>query len=365
MHRTIGDSFGTSAGKRIFRQENLPSYEATQVTYDSMNALQEEIATAIEGAGITLNPTSEAVADMTQLNDAILARVNAEAVVRDANDKVLDGTLARSQINAFNAQGLASTTMVRTQWQQSSLAPNGLTLSVVDPVPIVSTYISVGNTRAVNGDAFMIVNAMLSKRIDGAWSVGSGVGGRAGALSNATWYHVFVIKSAAGVIDAGYDTSETAANLLVASGYSYYKRVGSVYYINNANGIRPFLVRGNITLWTPAIVDQSGMLISVAPAVTSVGGLSVPSVYGVTALINFSAVHASAAWQVNVRDGILGAAYDAVSGCSVAGAAAQRACGEMHLLTDNATIYVSEVVAGSPSAITINTRGYIDERLNF
>lgn len=84
MHRTIGDSYGLDAGKRIFRQENSPSWQATQVTYDSMNALQEEIAHVIEAEGLTLNVASESIGAMTQLNTAINQKVAIEAAARNA-----------------------------------------------------------------------------------------------------------------------------------------------------------------------------------------------------------------------------------------------------------------------------------------
>lgn len=84
MHRTIGDSYGTDAGKRIFRQENTPSWQATQVTYDSMNAIQEEVANVITAEGYALNAPSEAVSAMTQLNVAIDKKVSDEATARDA-----------------------------------------------------------------------------------------------------------------------------------------------------------------------------------------------------------------------------------------------------------------------------------------
>lgn len=83
MHRTVGDSYGLDGSKRIFRQENTPSWQATQVTYDSMNAIQEEIANVITAEGFSLNASSETVAQMVQLNTAIDKKVTDEATARD------------------------------------------------------------------------------------------------------------------------------------------------------------------------------------------------------------------------------------------------------------------------------------------
>src|SRR3972149_3936128 len=55
----------------------------------------------------------------------------------------------------------------------------------------------------------------LTKQIDAAWAVGTNQGGLfSGAVGNTTWYHVFLIRrSDTGVVEAGFDTSVTAANL--------------------------------------------------------------------------------------------------------------------------------------------------------
>ena len=53
-----------------------------------------------------------------------------------------------------------------------------------------------------------------------------------------TWYHFFLIELA-GTEDAGFDTSETAVNLLAASGYDQYRFLRSVFLGDTAN-ILPF-----------------------------------------------------------------------------------------------------------------------------
>lgn len=71
----------------------------------------------------------------------------------------------------------------------------------------------------------------LVKRIDANWAAGTGNGGFPSALTLAanTWYHCFVIGKTDGTVDAGFDTSLTAANLLAdATGYTGYRRVGAV-----------------------------------------------------------------------------------------------------------------------------------------
>lgn len=364
MHRTIGDSYGLDAGKRIFRQENPPTYKATQATFDTMNALQEEIANAIEAAGIVLNAPSETIASMTQLNQAIQARVAAEAGVRNANDRVANGDLVRDQLNRVNEQTNLATLLASLR-SLAPLRPNGFYMTPLTATPLISVLLSIGGASAVNGAAFMQLSSGISKRINDLWAAGTGNGGRAGALTNGTWYHMFVIRNntAPYTVDAGFDASPTAANLLAASGYTWYRRVGSVYYIDGTSGIRPFIVRGDTVLWTPTVVDALAQAQPVSPTVNTLT-LSVPPV-PVTAILNVVGTHLSAAWRINLWDGLLGSTISAVNGVSVAGAAGVQSCTGAHLLTENSTIYATEVAAGSPSRITLGTRGYIDERIDF
>lgn len=101
-------------------------------------------------------------------------------------------------------------------------------------------------------DAYDIVlSGALTKRIDANWVVGTNQGGLfSGSVANATWYHVFVIRrSDTGVVDAGFDTSLTAAN--IPSPYDAYRRLGSVLTDGSAN-ILQFVQTGNEFLYNSA-----------------------------------------------------------------------------------------------------------------
>jgi hypothetical protein len=70
MHYTNGDSYGVD-GHRIYRDESFPTYLATQLRHQEMNALTEEIANVIISTGVSLNDDTEALSEMNQLNTAI------------------------------------------------------------------------------------------------------------------------------------------------------------------------------------------------------------------------------------------------------------------------------------------------------
>jgi len=105
----------------------------------------------------------------------------------------------------------------------------------------------------------MVLASALAKPIDTDWAVGDGAGGfpeteLAGTVQANTWYHVFLIRSAAGVVDAGYDTSLTATNLLTESGYVQYRRLGSVLTDGSTN-IIDFIQAGDEFLWKDPPLD--------------------------------------------------------------------------------------------------------------
>jgi hypothetical protein len=77
MHRITGDGYIVDGGKHRFADEDLPTRNATQVTHQFMNAVQEEISAIIEAEGGTLHTDSETYAQMNQLKTAINAKVAA------------------------------------------------------------------------------------------------------------------------------------------------------------------------------------------------------------------------------------------------------------------------------------------------
>jgi len=97
--------------------------------------------------------------------------------------------------------------------------------------------IAVGECRDAADSENMELTSVLTKRIDALWVPGDDNGGLASgvSLSNNTTYHFFLIKDPTGdTVDAGWDTSLTASNLLSA-GYTKYRRIGSMKTDGSAN----------------------------------------------------------------------------------------------------------------------------------
>jgi hypothetical protein len=94
----------------------------------------------------------------------------------------------------------------------------------------------------------------LTKRLDATWVVGTGNGGLnaidfaagTGDLLASTEYYLFLIMSAAGVVDAGADRDIGAANLRAGTGYVYRRRLGSIM-TNAAKNIASITLLGGST----------------------------------------------------------------------------------------------------------------------
>lgn len=88
--------------------------------------------------------------------------------------------------------------------------------------------IAVGEATDSGADYVMKLTSGFTKQIDFTWAVGTDAGGLfSGSVAATTWYHVFLIrKDSDGSLDAGFDTSVTAAN--IPAGYTAYRRIGSV-----------------------------------------------------------------------------------------------------------------------------------------
>ena len=118
--------------------------------------------------------------------------------------------------------------------------------------------INPGECRSDANNLDMTFSSVFTKQIDVNWAEGTGLGGFPSGLTLTadTCYHVFIIGKADGsAFDAGFDTSLTAANLLSdASGYSSYRRLGSVL-VDGSSNILGFSQHGDEFLWDDPPMD--------------------------------------------------------------------------------------------------------------
>lgn len=115
--------------------------------------------------------------------------------------------------------------------------------------------INIGACIDSSSSEIMSLSSPIVKRIDANWAAGTGNGGFPSgiSLSANTTYGIFVIKdSDTGTVDAGFDSSLTATNLLAdATDYDIYRRIGSVITDASSNIIGYYQNGHRFILKTP------------------------------------------------------------------------------------------------------------------
>lgn len=125
MHRTQGEDFDPdlyqdSTNKRGFKAATPPSDNATRLAFETMNAIQEEIANLIERAGVTLQATASAdrAAGWEQLYQAIFESEALDSTALKVNSviesKIQDEAVTTSKIanNAVTGNQISDTALI-------------------------------------------------------------------------------------------------------------------------------------------------------------------------------------------------------------------------------------------------------------
>lgn len=230
----------------------------------------------------------------------------------------------------------------------------------------IAAGVCVDSTDAVK----LTLGFTLPKQIDVSWAEDSdsGVTPSGGfptgiSLSPSTKYHVFVIrKTSDGSVDAGFDTSITAANLLAdATDYSEYRRIGSVQTDASSN-ILAFVQTGNEFTYADPILDVDTTSLGTSSASYT---LSVPAIAGTVAKMNVVASRASNEAQVYVRD--LNANDEAASGAvgplftvfshSTSGVKG----GQLMQIPVNGSAQIAARSTGASTTFRVATLGWIDK----
>lgn len=143
--------------------------------------------------------------------------------------------------------------------------------------------IDIAAGRVVDSTGAVIISVpAISKRLDAAWAVGSGNGGRdTGAIAD-NWWHVWaILRSDTGVVDVLFSLSATAPTM--PTGYDYKARLGSIN--RSAAAIVAFTQLGDVFKWSTSVTDIS----TANPGTSAVtASLSVPLGVIVEAIVNFS-----------------------------------------------------------------------------
>lgn len=126
--------------------------------------------------------------------------------------------------------------------------------------------IAAGEAQAESHDEVMTLAGTIVKQIDAAWAVGTNAGGmNTGAVANATWYEVHLIKRLdTGVVDVMFTTTANRATL--PTNYTKQRRIGWIRR-GTATNLAFTQVEDSFTL-TTQVNDVSATCTTTATAVT-------------------------------------------------------------------------------------------------
>lgn len=239
-------------------------------------AASEAAAAGSEAAADADAAAADADASAASASAAAAAASAAAASATLANKIDKDGSVvfaANQPMGGFKLTGLDAATANgdAVRFEQVSLISqlnrlprsflSGLALSNNSGDALNDIDIAVGECRDSTNVIDMTLAAVLTKRIDAAWVVGSVQGGLdgtesvAGTPDTSTWYHLYLImRPDTGVVDAIFSESASAPTL--PTNYTRFRRIGSVF--NGSGGdIRAFTQTGDIFLWNTSVTDNS------------------------------------------------------------------------------------------------------------
>ena len=132
--------------------------------------------------------------------------------------------------------------------------------------------VAAGSIMDSTNTVLLTLPSAMTKELDNVWSAGSAAGGRASALTLAEEaYKLFIIKLANGSIDLGWDTSETATNLIADSGATHYRRFDYTVTLSTPFNIRNYILEGPTTrTWVTGSTEWNGAPTVAGALVTTV-----------------------------------------------------------------------------------------------
>lgn len=185
---------------------------------------------------------------------------------------------AKSRLALGAADEVLSSDGTDAAWALPRL-PRGFLAGLVlsnDSTPDEEVKIVPGECRDAAHSVNMVLASILTKQINNTFALGDDAGGMndGDAVGASEWFHVHLLSNADGtVVDAGFDTSITAAGLLadaavIAAGLTKYRRIGSVL-TDATSDILKFLQVGDEVLWTVSVPElTTGAIEADSPGTT-------------------------------------------------------------------------------------------------
>ena len=250
-----------------------PTKPVANIPFAVAGGTGDVITATFTPAFTSLSDATGILVEMSAANTVVAPTINIDglgaiSIVKYTNTALLAGDIPGANFYAFLSYDASLNKFVLNNPSPKPAItgnfPQGyiygciLSNNVSDPTNDID--ISTGTLKDSANTLHMVVASAIGKRIDAAWTQGGTPGTTVGgfptgiALTNNTWYRMFIIGKADGTVDAGFDTSSTATNLLTdAVGFTYYQQVGWVRRGVGANLL--FFQNGDDFTWDVPSVD--------------------------------------------------------------------------------------------------------------
>ena len=206
----------------------------------------------------------------------------------------------------------------------------------------------------------IITTTVMTKQIDAAWAAGNNLGGIfTGSVAADTTYHFFIIvKDSDDSVDAGFDTSLSAAN--IPAGYTAYRRIAS-FITDATSNLRAFKQSGDFFLYTDGRIEDIN---TTSPGTTTVTvGLTVPSGVELQARLSaFLNKGSTADILISNPDATLASPTTGNTTLTVVGGAT-RSRAELDVLTNTTGQIKYRSNATSVDGFQVATIGFTDTRI--
>lgn len=208
------------------------------------------------GAGISVDATdpNNLIVSSTGAGtgDMLAATYDPQAINDDAFDRV----------NHTGEQAISTITGLQTALVQRSIRGHifGLTLSNNATDATNDIDIATGEAASTETNPVLLkLESATTKRLDAAWAVGTGNGGRdTGSIADGVWYVWLIGRSDTGVVDVLFSLSKT--NPTMPASYDQKRRIGS--FIRYSGAIKAFVQTGDRFEMSPSIPDITAAALS-------------------------------------------------------------------------------------------------------
>ncbi|MDH5452225.1 MAG: hypothetical protein OEX14_02625 [Paracoccaceae bacterium] len=241
----------------------VPTAEKVYFAYNNTSGSFSLTVKTASGTGVAIPQGGKAVlyCDGTNISKVVAPTVFMDTLLDGADAAtarttlglgtaaVADTGVANGNVPVMDATGYPAADGSRITSVAAPLRGHidGLVLSNNTVDPLMDIDIAAGEATDAGQNVIMSLSAVLTKRLDAAWAVGTNQGGLdTGVVAADLWYYVWLIRrSDTGVVDGLFSLSPTAPTM--PTNYDQKRRIGAVF--TGSGQIRTFKQRGSMFAW--------------------------------------------------------------------------------------------------------------------